>query len=545
MTTHVTLPDNIRSFANGKLFALANPYRLDGRVGSHPTDARGWSAMQCYLFVEDDRALLLNTGYSVHQDVLLAQLEPLVGDRPLDLLIARVEFLSMCNARPIADRFDVENVWLKARYDASTFLNFRPEFEQSADGLRDVRTRIIHGDVVVPIDATSRRQLRVFQPELRLLPCSWVYDEATQTLFSGDIFGWTTRDSPDGPWWLDGNEADTISSDLVADFLLRNRYWWLAGAAIDPLRRGRCRAPVRLAGRRAQARRALALAWRGGRPVAAGGDLVNAADTVPQLPREIAPGVFWLGACLEVEYQGRILHSYNSAFLVAGDDTSVIIEAGITSQTDLILDQLATLEDGGAPEPAYLLVTHSEMAHSGGTGVMLNRYPSLLARGEMTDLHLVFPQFADRLGFLDPGDRIDLGGTEIVVVEGVFRDLLYSRWYFDTRRRILFPGDGFAYGHYHEDGACGHFAEEVPSLDIPHGVKRFTQSAFHWAEFVDIEPFLARLDELVFDELDVTMIAPSHGLPIREPLKTMPEIRAGLRACRAWPDGVLHALEDT
>jgi hypothetical protein len=37
-------------------------------------------------------------------------------------------------------------------------------------------------------------------------------------------------------------------------------------------------------------------------------------------------------------------------------------------------------------------------------------------------------------------------------------------WGFDTRERVLFPGGGFAYSHYHEDGHCGLVAEEAVSL---------------------------------------------------------------------------------
>jgi flavorubredoxin len=250
-------------------------------------------------------------------------------------------------------------------------------------------------------------------------------------------------------------------------------------------------------------------------------------DALKHLPREIAPGIFWLGACLEIEYQGRIVHSYNSVFVVAGDDSSAIIETGITSQNEIILTQLASLEERDLPDPVHVLFTHSEMAHAGGVGKLLARYPKAVARGEATDLHLVFPEFTDRIRFVDPGERFDLGGTEIRVVESVFRDLVHTRWYFDTKRRVLFPGDGFAYSHYHEDGACGHFAEEVAALDIPLGVRRFTQSAFHWTQFVDMEPYLDRLDELVFEELDTQLIAPTHGLPISNPATTMKEIRRG------------------
>ena len=37
------------------------------------------------------------------------------------------------------------------------------------------------------------------------------------------------------------------------------------------------------------------------------------------LPRELAPGVFWLGQCMEQPWQGETLHNYNSVYLVRGD----------------------------------------------------------------------------------------------------------------------------------------------------------------------------------------------------------------------------------
>ena len=39
----------IATLAEGKLYALQNPYKLDGRVSSYPGSARGWSVANCYL----------------------------------------------------------------------------------------------------------------------------------------------------------------------------------------------------------------------------------------------------------------------------------------------------------------------------------------------------------------------------------------------------------------------------------------------------------------------------------------------------------------
>jgi flavorubredoxin len=247
------------------------------------------------------------------------------------------------------------------------------------------------------------------------------------------------------------------------------------------------------------------------------------------LPRELAPGLFWLGEC-RVNPAG---HAYNSVYVVNGDDCSAFVDGGIPSSSRLIMEQIETLHrQGRLAEPRYAFVTHSELAHAGFLGHLLARFPDVAVHGDVSDLHLVFPEHADRFYFADPGDRFDLGGTELVTVEAVFRDYAHSRWFFDTKRHALFGGDGFSYNHLHEDGACGHLAEEAPTLDIGAGMAVFAEAAFHWTAFVDVEPYIRRLEELIFDELDAKLLAPAHGLPIGNPAATMPQIRAGLREIR-------------
>jgi flavorubredoxin len=251
------------------------------------------------------------------------------------------------------------------------------------------------------------------------------------------------------------------------------------------------------------------------------------------LPREIAPGIFWLSECYPIRYVDRWLHSYNAAYLVVGEKHSALIETGITAIHKVVLRQAEELIAAGRPDIRHAFVSHSEMSHCGGVGSVLDRFPQATAHGEISDLHLVFPQLEDRMFFAEPGERFDLGGTEIVVLESVFRDLMYSRWYFDTKRKVLFPGDGFAYGHLHDAVDCGHFAEETQELDIVSQMARFAFAAFHWTLYVDIEPYIERLDALL-EEYDVQMIAPTHGLVISDLDATMPTVREGFRAMKHY-----------
>lgn len=89
------------------------------------------------------------------------------------------------------------------------------------------------------------------------------------------------------------------------------------------------------------------------------------------LPREIAPGIFWLGECMKLTYQGRPLHAYNSAFLLVGDDASMLIETGHPEQLPVLEAQLDALLQQGLPELRYTFVTHTETPHASGLGRLL------------------------------------------------------------------------------------------------------------------------------------------------------------------------------
>ena len=51
-----------------------------------------------------------------------------------------------------------------------------------------------------------------------------------------------------------------------------------------------------------------------------------------KMPREIAPGVFWIGDCLAQRHKGKVYHGYNAAYLVAGTEASILIETGGAKQ---------------------------------------------------------------------------------------------------------------------------------------------------------------------------------------------------------------------
>ena len=115
------------------------------------------------------------------------------------------------------------------------------------------------------------------------------------------------------------------------------------------------------------------------------------------------------------------------------------------------------------------------------------------------------------------------------MLPGSFVDGGSTRWAYDTLAHALFSADGLSYGHLHEAGQCSLTAEEAaPSLDIPGMTAMFSDAAFYWTRFTDVEPYIARLEALI-DELRVQLICPAHGLPVTDVEATMPLVYEGMR----------------
>ena len=226
----------IATLAKGKLYALQNPFGLDGRVSSYPGSARGTSVSNCYLLKQDDAALLIDTGFGGDEPAIRAQVESLIAPGlPLSLFPLRLnEFMSINNVEPFAAHFNVEQCYT-SNPDAALWFDFGAK----VDGRGILES--------MPVVAVTRadtiqlgkqgRLIGVMQAPIRLIATRWLYDGATKTLFSSDMFTHVWRDTEKGPWTV--TEADdTTTARELRSFMLNTRYWWLEGAPTDSIRRG-------------------------------------------------------------------------------------------------------------------------------------------------------------------------------------------------------------------------------------------------------------------------------------------------------------------
>ena len=219
----------------GKAYALHNTFALDGRISAYPISARGHSVSNCYLLKEDSGALLLDTGYAAHETEILAQLASLVEpDTPLHLLPLRInEFMSVGNAMAIAKRFNVVEC-LAPVPEINEWL----EFEALEPGGANDGNPVLPTTILKPLHPLEigDRYIEVMNAPIRLINTRWIYDAATRTLFTSDMFSHLWAKTAEGPWLLD--EDDVTSTPFVRSFLLNTRYWWLEGAKTDAIRKG-------------------------------------------------------------------------------------------------------------------------------------------------------------------------------------------------------------------------------------------------------------------------------------------------------------------
>ena len=227
----------VASLADGRLYALQNVFALDGRVSCYPASARGYSVANCYLLTQPDAALLVDTGFGKDEPVMRAQIEQLIPSRlPLSMFPLRLnEFMSINNVESFAGHFNIDQCYT-SNPDAALWFDFgaRPDGRSILDAMKV--TALTRADT---IDLGAHgRTIDVMQPPMRLIATRWLYDRATRTLFSSDLFTHTWRDAATGPWIVTDDDEDTTTAGDVRSFMLNTRYWWMEGVTTDAMRRG-------------------------------------------------------------------------------------------------------------------------------------------------------------------------------------------------------------------------------------------------------------------------------------------------------------------
>ncbi len=227
---------SITELAPGKVYALHNTFELDGQISAYPQSARGFAPANCYLLIDDDAAMLLDTGYTVHEGAILEQLDSLLDRQmPLSIFPLRInEFMSVCNTMAIAKRFNVVECYSNVP-DIEDWVEFETLRGEERNPI--LKTTLLARGDHCQVSLGPNRTIEVLTAPIRLISTRWIYDEASKILFSSDMFSHIWNHIEDSPWQIGDNEEDNVTDfPFVRSFLLNTRYWWIEGANTAPVR---------------------------------------------------------------------------------------------------------------------------------------------------------------------------------------------------------------------------------------------------------------------------------------------------------------------
>ncbi len=233
------------------------------------------------------------------------------------------------------------------------------------------------------------------------------------------------------------------------------------------------------------------------------------------LPREVVPGIHWLGACSDSgAWPGRagkdVRHEHLSCYVIIGSERTLLVDTGHFSIWKSFHEQLEQALDGRTLD--YVFPTHQEIPHAGNLGRLMRAYPNATVVGDTREYHLYFPEIETvRLQRSAAGQRFDLGDREFITLAPVWFDLSGTMWGYDTGVKALFSADGLGYYHEHSPDVCGLLPSETPSDAVVFGILRFALP-FVGMKYHDTSGGVSQFRDLTRRH-PVSMICSAHGAP--------------------------------
>lgn len=240
--------------------------------------------------------------------------------------------------------------------------------------------------------------------------------------------------------------------------------------------------------------------------------------------RKIVPGITWIYEAgpdrtgrfdldeRQPDWYGEGREAYipQCAYLVEGEDETLLFDTLSPASTDQILDAIDELVGDRGLD--YLVVSHPDVPHAGNTVAILEEHPEtkLVAPAYGNDHELYRLDESIQVG---EGDSIDLGGRIVDFHEAMFLDSPVSVWMSERETETLFPVDWMGFPHLDEEALK--FVDELDGEFDSSRLVEFHGRVLFWYQYVDVEKTNAEIDNLV-ERFNPEIVAPSHGLVIRE-----------------------------
>ncbi|MDW7739822.1 MAG: anaerobic nitric oxide reductase flavorubredoxin [Bacillota bacterium] len=229
---------------------------------------------------------------------------------------------------------------------------------------------------------------------------------------------------------------------------------------------------------------------------------------------KINNSVSWVG---KIDWELRKFHgeeltthrgsSYNS-YLVRGGEKTALIDTVWQPFAKEFIHRLK--KEINLKDIDYIIANHAEIDHSGALPELLKEIPGTPVYCSEAGVKSLKGHYHEDWNFkpVKTGDKLDLGGKELIFVEAKMLHWPDSMFCYLTGDNILFPNDAFGQ----------HYASEMMYNDLVDQTELYEEAIKYYANI--LTPFsklvTAKIKEVVAFNLPVEMICPSHGVIWRE-----------------------------
>ena len=221
------------------------------------------------------------------------------------------------------------------------------------------------------------------------------------------------------------------------------------------------------------------------------------------MPVQLTPNVLWINESYEVD-DGTYMHV--AVYLVSAGDRSILVDTGSFYHRERIRAQVERATD----RVDSIVLSHGDAPHAGNLREFNNTWDDIqLVSAAGTPEIQGYPTTDYRRCRI--GEDMIVEGRRLSFVDPPLADRNHTVWIFDHDSGILVTADGF--GNYHTTEERDLTSEGFDGGIETERIAEFHADALRWLRFVDPERMRESLTS-IFDEYDVSYVAPIHGNPI-------------------------------